>query len=89
MHYSDACKNCGATGWHGWGEIHEEYCADCEGLILDGVRMERAWITKQMQDRICFDHRETAACDHQACYELDNLVAQINDEDVDGHAKNF
>lgn len=48
--------------------------------VTHGILRERKRITKLAQDAICFDHIETANCDHAACFALDRLIAKINKE---------
>lgn len=49
-----------------------------------GQANERERITKLAKDAICFDHLETAHCDHPACFALDRLIAQIHEEQTHG-----
>jgi hypothetical protein len=46
--WNGPCKNCSATGKMEWGtgEFFSDLCANCEGLIRDGILIERERIIK-------------------------------------------
>ena len=55
--------------------------ASFTNIAFDSGRIyERKRITEIAKQSICFDHQATAACDHADCYALDQLIADINEE---------
>lgn len=58
-------------------EINEIHQAYSEGR-RDGLKAKTQEILKWAGERICFDNKNDGRCDHSACYELQNLVRELN-----------
>lgn len=47
-------------------------------VMNEGALRERERVAELVKNKICFDNLEGRGCDHQACYELIDLLKKIN-----------
>jgi hypothetical protein len=58
-------------------EVNEIQQAYAEGH-KDGRKAKTAEVITWAKNRICFDNRDNGECDHSSCYELKNLITELN-----------
>lgn len=62
---------------HPEAEVNEIQQAYAEGH-KDGRKAKTEEVIAWAKQRVCLDNIDNGSCDHSACYELQNLIRQLN-----------
>jgi hypothetical protein len=53
---------------------------DIQSATEEGRRAERERISAMVENRVCFDNRDSGECEHSVCYGMIDLIALIKGE---------